>query len=112
MKISFFTRAMEQAATIPRQNPEVQLGAIEQARRAYQAAERIWDEAKLAVMRYKVSHPRPDAVWTANDAALVHVNVLKNEDPQLSRLCGVERAAARARNNALRDWLRKQGKLF
>ena len=107
----FFTKPMAHVETVPRENPNAQLGAIEQARQAYQVAEKRWDEAKRDILRYKIAHPRPDSIWMANDAAFLHVNVLKNEDPQLTRLCGIERAASRARNEALRAWLRAQGKL-
>src|SRR5437879_6338218 len=100
MRISFFTRPMQEIETVPRENPNAQLAAIEQARQAYQAAERIWDEAKRDILRYKVAYPRADSIWTANNAAFLHVNVLKNEDPHLTRLCGIERARAAARNEA------------
>lgn len=105
----FFTKPIAQIETVPRLNPK--LAEIELAHRAYQDAEARWTCAKEAVRQYRIAHPRPDSIWTANDAAFLHVNVLKNEDPQLTRLCGIERAAARARNEALRGWLRAQGKL-
>src|SRR5690242_11270750 len=109
---SWFTKPMEKAPIVPRENPNARFAEIEQARLAYRAAERAWDEAKLAVLRYKASHPAADSVWMANDAALVHTNALKIEPPELTRLCGIERRAAHARNEALRAWLRAQGKLI
>ena len=73
----------------------------------YKASQAKWSAAQRAV----IQHRRGDAAFVINGAVLVHVNTLKNEDPELTRLCRIEQAAKQDRNEKLRAMLFLQGKL-
>jgi len=87
--------------------PEGPAEQVATLQRDYKASEAKWSAAQRAVIQYR----RGDAVSVINGAALVHVNTLKNEDPELTRLCRIEQAAKADRNEKLRAMLRAQGKL-
>jgi hypothetical protein len=106
--MNWFTKPLSKPTTIARENPASTLDELECE---YRAAESRWDAAKKAVISYRAAHPRLDAVRVVNDKAILHVNTLRNSDPQLDRLCGIERSCAAARNEALRAMLRQQGKV-
>lgn len=83
---------------MPTENSPSQLAEVE---REYQRAEAEFDLAKRAVLDYRITNPTPDSVHVINNAALVHVNTLKNEDPMLSALCAEKERARKLRNSLL-----------
>ncbi len=104
-----FTTPTDESKTIPRPNPDASLLEV---REAYRRAEARWDIAKINILNFKRSHPAPDAVQIFDGKAVITcVNTLKNENPQLRRLCAIEQAAKAERNEKLRAMLRAQGKL-
>jgi hypothetical protein len=97
--MSWFTRNETIETVIERTPGDAQV--FETAVTEYRSAEAAWDQAKLNVRRYKIEHPKLDAVQVFNDRAVVRVNTLKNSDPQLNRLCAIEAEAKRVRNEKL-----------